>query len=100
LIIRKMQASALLWYAGRRLPDGKKHRYACGRRMHDQRLCARQRHRCDEPELPPVVATDCVGDRALGPHQANLLDMGQKYSDLMSGKEIMHALTDIVSPPA
>lgn len=31
----------------------------------------------------PVVITDCVGDRALGPHEANLFDMGQKYADLM-----------------
>lgn len=32
----------------------------------------------------PVVVTDCVGDRALGPHEANLFDMGQKCADLMS----------------
>jgi maleamate amidohydrolase len=25
----------------------------------------------------PLVATDCVGDRALRPHEANLFDMGQ-----------------------
>jgi maleamate amidohydrolase len=31
-----------------------------------------------------IVVTDCVGDRALGPHEANLFDMGQKYADLMS----------------
>jgi maleamate amidohydrolase len=35
-----------------------------------------------------IVAHDCVGDRALGPHEANLFDMGQKYADLMSGAEI------------
>jgi len=34
--------------------------------------------------LRPVVVTDCVGDRAIGPHEANLFDMGQKYADLMS----------------
>jgi maleamate amidohydrolase len=39
-----------------------------------------------------VVATDCVGDRAIGPHDANLFDMGQKYSDLMTGREIMSEL--------
>jgi maleamate amidohydrolase len=39
-----------------------------------------------------VVATDCVGDRALGPHDANLFDMGQKYSDLMTAGEIMSEL--------
>jgi maleamate amidohydrolase len=31
----------------------------------------------------PIVMTDCVGDRAIGPHEANLFDMGQKYADLM-----------------
>lgn len=34
-----------------------------------------------------VVLTDCVGDRALAPHEANLFDMGQKYADLMTGDE-------------
>lgn len=41
----------------------------------------------------PIVAHDCVGDRALDPHQANLFDMGQKYADLLSSKEIMAALS-------
>jgi maleamate amidohydrolase len=36
-----------------------------------------------------VVVTDCVGDRALGPHEANLFDMGQKYADLMTSAEVM-----------
>lgn len=36
----------------------------------------------------PIVITDCVGDRALGPHEANLFDMGQKYADLLSLKEL------------
>lgn len=40
----------------------------------------------------PIVATDCVGDRALGPHDANLFDMGQKYADLLTAHEIMAAL--------
>ncbi|MEL7154314.1 MAG: N-carbamoylsarcosine amidase, partial [Pseudomonadota bacterium] len=31
----------------------------------------------------PVVLTDCVGDRAMGPHEANLFDIGQKYANLM-----------------
>ena len=29
-----------------------------------------------------IVAEDGVGDRALGPHQANLFDMANKYADL------------------
>ncbi|WP_426956115.1 isochorismatase family protein [Muricoccus radiodurans] len=35
-----------------------------------------------------VVVTDCVGDRAIAPHEANLFDMGQKYADLMSRAEV------------
>ena len=35
-------------------------------------------------EFRPIVVTDCVGDRAIGPHEASLFDMGQKYADLMS----------------
>jgi maleamate amidohydrolase len=36
-----------------------------------------------------IVATDCVGDRAIGPHDANLFDMSQKYADLLSCDEIV-----------
>ena len=43
-----------------------------------------------------VVATDCVGDRALGPHEANLFDMEQKYADLMASPEIIAVLNEIV----
>ncbi len=32
----------------------------------------------------PVVLEDCVGDRAIGPHEANLFDMAQKNADVMS----------------
>lgn len=32
----------------------------------------------------PVVLSDCVGDRAIAPHEANLFDMGQKYADVRS----------------
>ena len=31
----------------------------------------------------PLVVTDCVGDRSLQAHQANLFDMDQKYAILM-----------------
>ncbi|MBU4612042.1 isochorismatase family protein [Achromobacter sp. GG226] len=31
----------------------------------------------------PLVVEDCCGDRALGPHQANLFDMAQKYAAVM-----------------
>lgn len=40
-----------------------------------------------------VCVMDCVGDRALGPHEANLFDMGQKYADLMTRGELEAAWT-------
>ena len=36
-----------------------------------------------------VVVSDGVGDRALGPHEANLFDMRQKYADLMTADEVI-----------
>ncbi|MBO1073854.1 isochorismatase family protein [Roseomonas marmotae] len=41
--------------------------------------------------LRTIVVTDCVGDRAIGPHEANLFDMGQKYADLMNSEAVMAA---------
>jgi len=38
--------------------------------------------------LRTICVTDCVGDRALGPHEANLFDMGQKYADLLTRAEL------------
>jgi len=38
-----------------------------------------------------VCVTDCVGDRAIAPHEANLFDMGQKYADLMTRAELQAA---------
>jgi len=31
-----------------------------------------------------LVISDCVGDRALAPHEANLFDLQQKYADVMT----------------
>lgn len=31
----------------------------------------------------PLVVSDCVGDRAIEPHEANLFDMAQKYATVM-----------------
>ncbi|WP_411036873.1 isochorismatase family protein [Shinella sp. BYT-45] len=36
----------------------------------------------------PVVPRDCVGDRALGPHEANLFDIGQKYGNVVHSADI------------
>ena len=45
-----------------------------------------------------VVARDCVGDRAQGPHEANLFDMGQKYADLLERDEIVATLANAGDP--
>ncbi len=39
-----------------------------------------------------IVASDCVGDRAMAPHNANMFDMEQKNADLMSCPEICKTL--------
>jgi len=39
----------------------------------------------------PIVLADCVGDRALGPHEANLFDNSQKYADLVPAAEFIDA---------
>ncbi|CAN7631261.1 Maleamate amidohydrolase [compost metagenome] len=40
----------------------------------------------------PLVLSDCVGDRALGPHQANLFDMEQKYATVTTRAEGLAAI--------
>ncbi|WP_104012907.1 isochorismatase family protein [Burkholderia anthinoferrum] len=37
----------------------------------------------------PFVVADCVGDRALGPHEANLFDMHQKYASVAPLAEVL-----------
>jgi maleamate amidohydrolase len=39
-----------------------------------------------------IVARDCVGDRSLAAHDANLFDMEQKYADLMDAAAIIASL--------
>jgi maleamate amidohydrolase len=36
-----------------------------------------------------IVARDCVGDRSLAAHDANLFNMEQKYADLMESEDIV-----------
>lgn len=43
----------------------------------------------------PIVVADCVGDRALGPHEANLFDLGQKSADLMSCADVLAILSSL-----
>ena len=40
----------------------------------------------------PIVARDCVGDRALGPHEASLFDLQQKYADVLDRDAIIERL--------
>jgi len=40
-----------------------------------------------------IVARDCVGDRAMGPHEANLFDMAQKYADVIDRDEVIAELS-------
>ncbi|MBB1595486.1 N-carbamoylsarcosine amidohydrolase [Achromobacter sp. UMC46] len=39
----------------------------------------------------PLVVSDCVGDRAIGPHEANLFDMRQKYATVLTREEAVRA---------
>lgn len=41
----------------------------------------------------PVVLADCVGDRALAPHEASLFDMQQKYADVITISSFLDNLT-------
>ncbi|MBO9648836.1 MAG: isochorismatase family protein [Variovorax sp.] len=40
----------------------------------------------------PVVVEDCAGDRAIGPHEASLFDMRQKYADVLSLRALYQQL--------
>ncbi len=40
----------------------------------------------------PLVLSDCVGDRAIGPHNANLFDIEQKYASVMTRDEALSAI--------
>ena len=40
----------------------------------------------------PIVLSDCVGDRALAPHDASLFDMSQKYAAVMLLEEALAAI--------
>ena len=48
----------------------------------------------------PIVPEECSGDRAQGPHEANLFDMDQKYADVMPLAEVQAALTGLAQAQA
>ncbi len=41
----------------------------------------------------PMLAVDCIGDRAIGSHEASLHEMGQKYADLMPSEAVIAKLS-------
>ncbi|CAN7549030.1 N-carbamoylsarcosine amidohydrolase [Caballeronia sp. LjRoot29] len=43
----------------------------------------------------PFVLSDCVGDRAIAPHDATLFDMAQKYAAVMTQDEALEVLGDL-----
>lgn len=43
----------------------------------------------------PIVPRQCVGDRAPGPHRANLLDIHGKYGDVVELDEVLAYLADL-----
>ena len=45
----------------------------------------------------PIVPRECSGDRAIGPHEANLFDMDQKYADVMSLEEVRDELARLTT---
>ncbi len=42
-----------------------------------------------------IVVRDGVGDRAEGPHEANLFDIDAKYGDVISGEEVLNYLRSL-----
>lgn len=47
-----------------------------------------------------IVVKDGVGDRALGPHEANLFDMEQKYADLHTTEDVIARLSGVKTAAA
>ena len=43
----------------------------------------------------PLVVADCCGDRALGPHDANLFDINAKYGDVVRRDEVVAYLAGL-----
>ncbi len=44
---------------------------------------------------PTLVPRECVGDRAQGPHEANLVDIQAKYADVVSVEEAISYLESV-----
>lgn len=48
--------------------------------------------------LRTIVVSDCVGDRAMAPHEASLFDISQKYADLMTRDKFLAATDQLAQP--
>jgi maleamate amidohydrolase len=48
--------------------------------------------------LPTLIPRDCVGDRAPGPHEANLYDMHAKYADVITSSDAIEYLSRVGGP--
>ena len=46
----------------------------------------------------PIVPRECVGDRALAPHDASLFDMDQQYADVMVLDEVCAQIRELCPP--
>jgi maleamate amidohydrolase len=45
--------------------------------------------------FPTLLPVECVGDRARGPHDANLLDIQAKYADVIALDEVLRYLAEL-----
>ncbi|HEX2044136.1 MAG TPA: hypothetical protein VHF23_00760, partial [Gaiellaceae bacterium] len=45
--------------------------------------------------FPTLVVRECVGDRAQGPHEANLFDIQAKYADVVSLEDALGYLESV-----
>ncbi|WAP54768.1 isochorismatase family protein [Streptomyces sp. S465] len=46
-----------------------------------------------------LVPRECVGDRAEGPHEANMFDIDAKYADVLGLDEVLQHLSRVVTAP-
>ena len=53
---------------------------------------------CCQYGFVPIVVRDAVGDRASGPHEANLFDLQAKYAEVASLDEALRYLADCPRP--
>jgi hypothetical protein len=50
--------------------------------------------------FPTLVPRECVGDRAQGPHEANLFDIQAKYAEVVSMEDVLTYLENVLDEEA